>query len=169
MFQYNFNFEGEGLGLWNVSKAEDFESMFKESNVTEDLSNWKTGSATTMREMFFGAEFFNSSLALWDVGKGTIRMDTTALESSLITDVCSQSFFFAVTDFSGMFYDNSIFESDLSQWKVGANSIAYMFAFCTRFDSDLSTWDVSAVTDFSEVFRGARSFNSPLNDWKVRQ
>lgn len=42
-----------------------------------------------------------------------------------------------------------------------------MFRGATRFNRDLSHWDVSQVTSFQDMFRGATSFNRDLGDWPV--
>ena len=42
-----------------------------------------------------------------------------------------------------------------------------MFFQATSFNQDLSNWDVSNVTNMISMFRKARSFNQPLNNWDV--
>ena len=41
-----------------------------------------------------------------------------------------------------------------------------MFRSCTKFNADISKWDVSSVTDMSTMFY-ASYFNGDLSDWDV--
>ena len=42
-----------------------------------------------------------------------------------------------------------------------------MFQNASRFNEDLSDWDVSRVTDFSRMFNGVPTFDQDLGDWDV--
>ena len=65
-----------------------------------------------------------------------------------------------------MFYQTTKFNSDISGWDVSqGKSFARMFSKATSFNSDLSGWDVSKGTSFSSMFDGATNFNQNLCDW----
>ena len=44
-----------------------------------------------------------------------------------------------------------------------------MFDTCTRFNSDLSKWDVSRVSCMSYMFNSCPAFDSDLSKWDVRR
>ena len=71
-----------------------------------------------------------------------------------------------VTNMHDMFRSASKFNGNLSAWNVsGVTDMSGMFAYAKFFDGDLSTWDVSGVTDMSEMFRTASKFNVDLSAW----
>ena len=73
-----------------------------------------------------------------------------------------------VTDMSGMFLDATKFNGDLSGWNVSpVTDMSYMFRSADSFDQPLADWNVSSVTDMSNMFQTAASFNQSLADWNV--
>jgi surface protein len=42
-----------------------------------------------------------------------------------------------------------------------------MFHYCTLFNQNINTWDVSKVTDMAYMFGNCYAFNQPLNNWNV--
>jgi surface protein len=48
----------------------------------------------------------------------------------------------------------------------GVTDIAYMFAGCSVFNSNINHWDVSTITTIRDIFNGS-SFNQPLDNWDV--
>ena len=48
-------------------------------------------------------------------------------------------------------------------------NMAYLFAGCDYFNSDISNWIVDRVTSFGHMFTNAISFNINLSPWKVDQ
>lgn len=73
-----------------------------------------------------------------------------------------------VTSMSHMFKSASKFNGDLSDWDVGAvTDMSGLFSGATSFDQDLNTWDVSRVSDMSFMFMNATSFDQDLNTWDV--
>ncbi|NDV14814.1 BspA family leucine-rich repeat surface protein [Muricauda sp. TY007] len=73
-----------------------------------------------------------------------------------------------VTSTSGMFYEATSFNGDLSDWDVShVTTMIGMFAGATSFNGDLSGWDVSHVTGMGSMFRDATSFNGDVSDWDV--
>ena len=60
-----------------------------------------------------------------------------------------------VTDMSGMFRDASKFNGDVSKWDVShVTDMSDMFHGAITFSRNLSEWDVSNVTDMSGMFTG---------------
>ena len=74
----------------------------------------------------------------------------------------------SVTDMSGMFYEASDFNGNISSWDVSSvTGMSSMFSDASDFNQPLNDWDVSSVTGMSGMFSGASDFNQPLNDWDV--
>ena len=42
-----------------------------------------------------------------------------------------------------------------------------LFEGKTRFNDDISQWNVGNVTNMQEMFRAASAFNQPLGQWNV--
>jgi len=155
---------GFNVSALDMSNVQTFERMFFYSDYNGPLE-WNTGSATNMREMFYGyvdrTKFNHPSIGVWDVSN--------------------------VTTFSGMFIRNPVFNQDLSAWDTSsATTMSHMFGTnsdSAAIDGDtynggglfqygVTGWNVSKVTDFSYMFgdsdsnRG-RYWNEDISGWDV--
>ncbi|UJH66977.1 BspA family leucine-rich repeat surface protein [Allomuricauda sp. SCSIO 65647] len=73
-----------------------------------------------------------------------------------------------VTDFSGVFFQASSFNQDISAWDVGkAINMTRFFSGAQSFNQNIGTWDVSSVTDMSAMFSLASNFDQPIGSWDV--
>ena len=73
-----------------------------------------------------------------------------------------------VTDMRDMFSGASKFNGDLSSWNVSTvTDMSQMFFGASKFNGNLSSWDVSKVTDMSNMFNSAFVFNGNLSSWDV--
>merc|ERR1719174_2978185 len=69
----------------------------------------------------------------------------------------------SVTDISGIFHMETLFNSDISKWDVSRVEIMHaMFFGASSFNIDLSKWDVSRVTNMNYMFQNAASFKQTL-------
>ncbi len=110
-------------------------------NFAANIDNPNLSRVTSMSNMFFECEAFNSSLKGWDVSH--------------------------VTDMSQMFYKCASFNQSLEGWDVShVTNMHQMFYHCTSFNQSLEGWDVSHVTNMSQMFSNCTSFNQPLK-WDV--
>ena len=65
-----------------------------------------------------------------------------------------------------MFYANSVFNQDISNWDVSnVTDMNFMFA-STNFNGDISKWDVSNVIDMHCMFKDSK-FNGDISQWNV--
>ena len=75
-----------------------------------------------------------------------------------------------VEDMSLMFAGASKFNGNISGWNVSqVETMASMFREASDFDQDLNGWDVSQVDDMSYMFFLASDFDQDLNGWDVSQ
>ena len=71
-----------------------------------------------------------------------------------------------ITDMSRLF-DNSKFNGDISKWDVSnVTNMAHMFSWCKNFNGDISNWDVSNVTNMEGMFETC-AFNGDISRWNV--
>ena len=74
-----------------------------------------------------------------------------------------------VTNTSRMFWGDSLFNQDISNWDVSnVTDMSYMFYSATIFNQDISNWDVSNVTDMSFIFSKAYAFNKDISNWNTQ-
>ncbi|MBL4707980.1 MAG: BspA family leucine-rich repeat surface protein [Flavobacteriales bacterium] len=68
----------------------------------------------------------------------------------------------------GMFAGASKFNGDLSNWDVSSiTSFSHIFLDATLFNQDLSNWNVTAAIDLNGMFWGATAFNQDIGNWQV--
>lgn len=73
-----------------------------------------------------------------------------------------------VEDMRFMFYRATNFNSDISSWDLSAvRLLEGVFYHASSFNRDLNQWDVSGVTSMKQLFRNASSFNSGIGSWDV--
>ena len=65
-------------------------------------------------------------------------------------------------------FRNSRFNGDISNWDVSeVTDMNHMFAFAAAFNGDISTWNVARVTDMHNMFARAAAFNGDISAWNV--
>ena len=75
-----------------------------------------------------------------------------------------------VTNMSGMFYQCSAFDQDISSWDVSkVTNMGSIFYGCTAFNQNISSWNVSSVTNMSGMFSNCSAFNQNLGSWKLKE
>lgn len=71
-----------------------------------------------------------------------------------------------VTDFSGLFYDNKLFNEQIGCWNVSsATDMSFMFYDAETFNQNISNWNVTSVQSMTYMFYGASAFNQSLCSW----
>src|SRR5574344_451172 len=72
-----------------------------------------------------------------------------------------------ITNISDIFM-YSKFNGDISKWDVSnVTDMACMFSGAKKFNSDIGNWDISKVTDMTRLFNGATIFNQDISKWDV--
>ena len=71
-----------------------------------------------------------------------------------------------ITDMNEIFYQSSKFNGDISQWDVSnVKDMSYMFGE-SKFNGDISEWDVSNVESMNGMFEDSK-FNRNISEWDV--
>lgn len=75
----------------------------------------------------------------------------------------------SVTNMSKLFINNNKFNQDIPQLDLSkvASIMGMFFGPNTKFNGDISNWNVSNVTDMEVVFCYNKSFNQDLSNWNV--
>jgi uncharacterized repeat protein (TIGR02543 family) len=74
----------------------------------------------------------------------------------------------SVTTMRGMFVENEIFNQDIGDWNVGSVAdMSRMFERAEDFNQDIGSWDVSNVTDMEHMFLDTRIFDQDIGNWDV--
>lgn len=75
-----------------------------------------------------------------------------------------------ITNMEEMFRRCTKFNQDISQWDVSkVTNMRYTFASCDSYNQPLNDWDVSNVTNMFGTFAWAYKFNQPLSKWDIRK
>ena len=210
--QYMFSgcviFNGD-LSHWDVSNVENMEGMFNGcENFNSDLSQWDVSNVEDMSQMFeYCKNFEGKLLERWKefdlnyvdgnpfnncksrpswAAEGyeaeadkqqynffpTTKEELKELVGKLIkergndadlNDIDTSQ----ITDMSFLF-ENSKFNGDISKWDVSnVKNMDQMFISCQHFNSDLSCWNVSSVKSMTGMFMGCILFNIDLSKWDV--
>lgn len=122
MFSENYAFN-QAIGIWDVSRVSDMNSMFMNSNFNQSLANWDTSNCTNFTSML-NATPFNNDVSGW-----------------VISDNASLSSVFANSSFN---------HSSIQNWSIGNNINMYRTFYQNyAFDQDLSLWNMAGVDPLS--------------------
>jgi surface protein len=92
-----------------------------------------------------------------------INLRQMIINNADISFVCTSR----VTSMDKFFYQNDVFNQDISTWDVSnVITMSQMFEEYA-FNQDISNWDVRNVTDMYAMFKDNSVFNQPLENWNV--
>jgi surface protein len=161
-----------------------------------DISGWTTTKLVNLNNTFQGNTSFNQPIGSWDTRKvlymgatfnGTTNFTQDISDWNVSGVTTMAQMFYNATKFSGTpnmsgwsvsnvkdmsyLFANSKFEQDISNWNVSSATTMNRMFFGTPFNNggspDISGWTTSAVTDMSYMFYGTTSFNQPIDNWDV--
>ena len=96
---------------------------------------------------------------------------TAVDNSSIRTEIDNENYNLCtslVTDMSGLFKDNTNFNSNISFWDTSNVTTMYeMFDNASSFNQDVGGWDTSNVTNMKGVFHRAALFNQDVSNWNT--
>ncbi len=74
----------------------------------------------------------------------------------------------AIDDMSGLFYSDSTFNGDITQWNTSnVTNMFGVFSQATVFNQNIGAWDTGKVTNMGGTFSGATAFNQDIGSWNV--
>jgi surface protein len=157
--------------LWDMSKAISINGMFNgcvsfNNGFLPGVPNqlpWNTSECNSMSGVFQGCTAFNSNL-----GTGTIPWDVSKVKYILNTLNGFSNMFQGASNFNNGDEDD-VTKSKINSWNIGGNvtgiiDMTSMFNGASRFNRDISGWDVSKVTSFTSMFESAIAFTNGLNE-----
>ena len=179
----NFN---QNIGNWNVSSVTNMASVFANCKLfNQNLGSWNTSACINFGNMFQGASNFNNGFASGNsVGNQltwTINTTSSVTMSNMFINCTSFNANLGtgttpwdvskVTTFLNMFQSASNFNNGddsapINNWNINTVSdvsMESMFNGASKFNRDISSWNVSKVTTFAAMFRLAIAYNNGDN------
>ena len=180
------------IGGWNTGNVTTMFQLFYKANAfNQPIGGWNTGKVTTMSDMFrtLTTNAFNQNISNWNVSNVTTmsQMFTLATvfnngQAAGLSDASLNWYAPKCTTFSLMFQQAPAFNQPIPFLVDTSNvlllptgcSLAQMFLSATKFNQNISAWNVSRVTLMSSMFNGATVFNNSdpsgsnittLNNW----
>ena len=152
----------------DLSGATSMQNMFRGAEKFDgDLSGWDVSGVANMNGTFRGARAFDGDLSAWDTSGAN---DTRKMFQEAVAfngDISSWNTT-GVVYMDSMFLGAEDFNSNISGWDVSSvTNMDSMFTTATSFNGDLSGWNVSGVTDMAGMFWNAPKFNADLSGWNV--
>ena len=100
------------IGEWNTTAVTNMSNIFKDQNITYDISGWDTQNVTTFEGAFQNATNFNAQIGKWNTSKATTMKNmfngATSFNQDIATWVVDK-----VTDMEGMFQGATSFNKTL--------------------------------------------------------
>lgn len=150
------------LTKWNVSKVINFSRMFANTNLYSPvIIDWNVSNGTDFSFMFLDAKPTNLNISRWNVSKaitmesmfeGIFTYGDTLLDLRpwKLTSLTNGKRMFARSQFNG----------NTDGWSFGLDCwLTEMFMEASKFNTDISTWDVSNVINCAGMFRRCTSFS----------
>lgn len=162
---------------WDTSRITDMSDLFNDATeFNEDLSRWDVSRVTTMLSMFRNAESFTGESVASTTSSSSSSIDATQLQQQEQQQANKRHWQTAnVTDMRMMFSGaSSLITGDglgLKYWDVSrVTTMNRMFQDATRFNGDVSRFDVAEVLDLTGMFQEANSLTRVnVSTWRVQR
>jgi surface protein len=157
---------------WDVSNVTSFQGVFQNALAfNQDLSSWTPTLVTTYREMFRGAVSFDGDLSGWITASSPVTsFNSMFLGANAFTGTGLDGWVMPTgQDFTcnTMFANCTVFNKDVSSWVMTrCTDMTSMFQ-STIFNHDISGWDTSNVTSLKQMFYNNNSFNQDISSWSI--
>ena len=153
-----------GTGTWTSMKTAFYGA---ENLVMTATDSPDLSLVTSMEEMFRKAHIFNGDFSGWDTSNVT-SMEGMFFEAEFFNGDISGWDTSSVTDISSMFYRAYDFNQDISGWDTSnVTDMESMFYDAKAFNQDIGGWDTSKVKFMNHMFRGTEDFNQDIGSWDV--
>ncbi|UWD34698.1 BspA family leucine-rich repeat surface protein [Mycoplasma cottewii] len=176
MFKNAKNFNKDVRRL-NTSNVENMESMFEGAlKFDNNVRVWNVSKVKNMKSMFKNAKSFDQDLNRWDVSQVTDM--SSMLEGAESFNNADQGFLhfnkktINVKDMSFMFKNTKKFNSEISSLDLSsAESIQGMFEGAEAFNNANNElkWNVSKVKNMKSLFKDSKAFNKNVSNWNISQ
>ncbi len=160
------------LNDWDLSSVTNTNAMFYNTqNFTADMSNWVFGPVINSSYMF------RADKTGWTNATNMKTWDMSAVKSTSLMFYDAENFsvdlsdwdLSSVTNTSSMFHLTKNFTANMSNWKFGPlTNSAYMFRADKSGwtnDTNMNTWDTSAIISMNLMFYDADNFSVDITDW----
>lgn len=166
------------LNTWDVSNVQDMSFMFGQAKAfNQPLNNWKTNSLQLLNQTFVSTGAFNQDISTWNTSNVTSMLATfsnTTFNMPLSTANGTWDTG-KVTNFGSMFASNTVFNQNLSFFKLtgatpanGGVDINNMFSGTKVFvGTGLNSWSTTNVVSIANTFSYTSAFNTNISSWNV--
>jgi surface protein len=173
-FMFNGSTFNQDIQSWSLPQLETTYGMFSNqfSEFNQPLNNFDISNVLEFNFMFSENPVFNQDLSNWVFRQDVslYRIFGSFNNSNSQTEFNHPSInawdMTKVSDVSYMFL-NSKFNQDLSNWDLSnLTSLLGLFAGSDFNHPSINSWDMSTITSTSEMFFASR-YNQPLNNWNT--
>ena len=162
----------QDISSWNTSSVTNMDKMFFYATAFSDqnLSSWNIANVTTHTDFMSSAGAGNTEPSWSAITAPLTKNDLTTLIAAYTADnngsdaggsyadQLINANTSTITNFYGLFKDNTTFNLDISKWNTSrVQYMAYTFQNASSFNQDLSTWNTSSVILNSDFSTGAGS------------
>jgi surface protein len=145
--------------------------FIQESILSSTKSGYNGMAEIIYNKLLNGEKLTNTELKFTNKEVGVFKVDKAQLKNLLrnlkYNDISLNWLDVSeITDMSHLFEMNTRFNGDISKWDVSkVTDMTWMF-FGSKFNGDISGWDVSKVTNMFKMF-ASTSFNNDISKWDV--
>jgi hypothetical protein len=189
MFAQAANFN-RNVARWNVLRVTDFRTTWLTTGALSDCNrkalytNWNTPAFLTVWPTFNDmATCTIGSVCTTCITNGNVG---TAATSWVTDEACANTTYGSIGDWNtaavrsmaslfasrdkcaALGTNQTRFNADISKWNVvSVSTMAEMFSGAAAFDRPIGSWSTASVTSMASMFAGAAAFDRPIGSWNV--
>ncbi|QNI21147.1 hypothetical protein [Vibrio phage vB_pir03] len=152
---------------WTTGSVTSMSGLFRNDTlVVPDISGWDVSKVTDFSFMFENVSAMNADISGWNTEEGTNFEGMFKGATTFNVDIGSWNTSKA-TNLTSMFEDAAAFNYDISGWTMTGSVLTTnkMFKGAAAFNRDMTNFNVTNVTDMSEMFANTSAFNGALTGW----